>query len=637
MKLKRKVITLVIIGITLLTACGYQENSATDDFYESVNGQWIKEHKKEGHTYSGLMEQQENVDGVLEEYLVKLCKKDSLSEIEEKAVLLYEQAEDVEKRNQLGSEPIQELLDKIESATNLNDLVELYKIPQVSYYNSVFSFDVGKDNLDENNQVIVLPQTICGAPGTLTEKQLKKYQKLIEKEATLAGYDSGRAKEIAEHAIYMENAIMQMNSSNLTDFSRYANKGMTSVLNHLPLEEIAKELGYLEERTTLTCSATHLHALQTLYVQENFQLLRDDLLASVIIKSAPYLSQEMADLINTATNEIFSGSGKSKTRGAGYEAVSTAMEDYLAEYYLTTQVGEELQQEATEIAEEIRSVFQTKIENAEWMGEGTKERAINKLTAMKLYIGLPEKVHDYSGVKLKTYEEGGNLLSNYLAFYENHCDFQQEMLKDSKAFYVKPLQVNGLYSCGDNVFIICAPILTMDNCNQVSTREEKLAIFGFVIAHEISHGFDGSGSNYNENGVYQNWWKAEDKTAYRERINQVKHYFDGMELENSLNINGEQIMDETYADLAAMRVCLDLLSQQEGADYKAFFEAYAKAGRQVNNKTYESYLVQTDTHLPAKIRVNEILNQFEEFYKTYPQMRESNSFVAEENRLDVWK
>lgn len=75
MKLKRKVITLVIIGITLLTACGYQENSATDDFYESVNGQWIKEHKKEGHTYSGLMEQQENVDGVLEEYLVKLCKK----------------------------------------------------------------------------------------------------------------------------------------------------------------------------------------------------------------------------------------------------------------------------------------------------------------------------------------------------------------------------------------------------------------------------------------------------------------------------------------------------------------------------------------------------------------------------------
>ena len=637
MKLKRKGLVLGIVCITLLTSCGQHKKTAADDFYESVNGQWIKEHKKEGHTYSGLMEKQENVDGVLEEYLVKLCKKDSLSEIEEKAVLLYEQAEDVEKRNQLGSEPIQELLDKIESATNLNDLVELYKIPQVSYYNSVFSFDVGKDNLDENNQVIVVAKTICGAPGTLTENQLKKYQKLIEKEATLAGYGSGRAKEIAEHAIYMENAIMQMNTSNLTDFSRYANKGMTSVLSNLALEEIAKELGYLEERTTLTCSATHLHALQTLYVQENFELLRDDLIASVIIKSAPYLSKEMAELINAVDDEIFSGYEKSKTRGAGYEVVSVAMEDYLAEYYLTTQVGEELQQEATEIVEEIRSVFQTKIENTEWMGEGTKERAIKKLTAMKLYIGLPEKVHDYSEVQVKTYEEGGNLLSNYLAFYENHCDFQQEMLKDSNTFYVKPLQVNGLYSLGDNVFIICAPILTMDNCTKNSTREEKLATFGFIIAHEISHGFDGKGSNYNENGVYQNWWKAEDRTAYRGRINQVKHYFDGMELENGLILNGEQIMDEAYADLAAMRVCLDLLSRQENTDYEVFFETYAKARRQVSNKTYESYLVQTDTHLPDKIRVNEILNQFEEFYKTYPQMRESNSFVEEASRLDVWK
>lgn len=637
MKLKGKVITSVIICITLLTSCGQQKKATADDFYESINGQWIEEHKKEGYTYSGFMEQQEKVDEILEEHLQKLCEKDSLSDTEEKAVLLYEQAEDMEKRNQLGSEPIQELLGTIESATDIDDLVELYKDTKVSYYNSVFTFEVGKDNLDENNQVIVVAKTICGAPGSLTEKQLKKYQKLIEKECKLAGYDSKRAKEIAEHAIYMENAIMQMNSSNPTDFSRYANKGMTSVLSNLPLEEIAKELGYLEERTTLTCSATHLRALQTLYVQENFELLRDDLIASVIIKSAPYLSEEMADLINAVDDEIFSGSEKSKTTGVGYKVVSVAMEDYLAEYYLTTQVGEELQQEATEIAEEIRSVYETKIENAEWMSDGTKEKAIKKLTAMKLYIGLPEKVHDYSEVKLKTYEEGGNLLSNYLAFYENHCEFQQEMLKDSKAFYVEPLQVNGLYSCGDNVFIVCAPILTMDNCTENSTREEKIATFGFIIAHEISHGFDGNGSNYNENGVYQNWWKAEDKTAYRERINQVKHYFDGMKLENGLTLKGEQIMDEAYADLAAMRVCLDLLSQQESADYKAFFETYAKVWRQVNNKTYDSYLVQTDFHLPTKIRVNEMLNQFEEFYKTYPQMRESDSFVAEENRLDVWK
>lgn len=637
MKLRGKVIVSAVICMALLTACGQQEKVNADDFYQSVNGQWIEEHEKNAYTYSGFIEQQEKVEGILDEYLKELCEKDSLSEVEKKAVILYEQAQNEDKRNQLGSAPIQDLLTEIESAVTLGDLVELYKDTKISYYNTIFVFETGKDNLDENNQVKVMAKTICGAAGSLTKEQLGKYQNLIEKEAKLAGYDSGRAKEIAEHAVYMENEIMSMNSSNLSDFSRYANKGMTSVLSNLPLEEIAKDLGYLEERSTLTCSATHLRALQMLYVQENFEMIRDDLIASVIIKSAPYLSREMADLVNNAVSEIFGGTTQSNTVSDGYKVVSSAMEDYLAEYYLTTIVGEELQQETAEITEEIRSAFEIKIKNADWMSDGTKKRAINKLNAIKFYIGLPDTVHDYSDVTLKTYGEGGNLLSNYLAFYENHCRFQQEMLKDPEAFYVEPLEVNGFYSSGDNSFIILAPVLTMDGCNKDSTKEEKMAVFGITIAHEISHSFDGTGSDYNEDGIYQNWWKAEDKAAYRERINQVKHYFDGMELENGLTLNGEQIMNETYADLAAMRICLDLLSQQQATDYETFFETYARIWRQVNSKEFENYLVENDTHLPAKIRVNEILNQFEEFYETYPQMRESEAFVAEEDRLEVWK
>ena len=636
MKLRGKAIVSAAICMVLLTACGQQEKMNTEDFYQSVNGQWIEEHENNTYTYSGFIEQHGKVEGILDEYLKELCEKDSLSEIEKKAVLLYEQAQNEDKRKRLASSPIQDLLTEIESAADLEDLVELYKDTKISYYNTIFVFEIGKDNLDENNQVKVLPKTICGAAGSLTEEQLRKYQNLIEKEAKLVGYDSGRAKEIAEHAVYMENEIMSMNSSNLSDFSRYANKGMTSVLSNLPLEEIAKDLGYLEERSTLTCSATHLRALQMLYVEENFEMIRDDLIASVIIKSAPYLSPDMANPVNNAISEIFGGSSQSDAVSDGYKVVSSAMGDYLAEYYLTTIVGEELQQETAEIAEEIRSAFEIKIKNADWMSDGTKEKAIDKLNAIKFYIGLPESVHDYSNVTLKTYGEGGNLLSNYLAFYENHCRFQQEMLKASEAFYAEPLQVNAFYSRGDNSFIIFAPALTMDGCNKDSAKEEKMATVGVIIAHEISHSFDSTGSNYNEDGIYQNWWKAEDKTAYRERINQVKHYFDGMELENGLTLNGEQIMNETYADLAAMRICLDLLSQQQVVDYETFFETYARIWRQVNSKEYERYLVENDTHLPAKIRVNEILNQFEEFYEAFPQMREGAAFVAEENRLEVW-
>ncbi len=196
MKLRGKVVATVIICMVAMTACGQSQRIMEEDFYQSVNGQWLKEHEKESYTYSGTIEQKENVDRILEEYLKGLCEKDSLSELEEKAVLLYEQAEDWEKRNQLGSEPIQDLLAMTESATNLDDLVELYKNKEISYYNNIFTFEVGKDNLDESNQVKVLPTTICGATGSLTETQLQKYKELIKKEAELAGYDNERAEEM---------------------------------------------------------------------------------------------------------------------------------------------------------------------------------------------------------------------------------------------------------------------------------------------------------------------------------------------------------------------------------------------------------------------------------------------------------
>lgn len=641
--MKIRSLVAVLTCVAILGGC-QQKKEVIDNYYEKVNEQWLEENKDyAGVSYGAYEEQANKVEQLLDAYLQELSEKqdsnpESLSEIERKAVILYEQTLDIKKRNELGAQPIQGILQKVEQVSDLEGLTALYKDDRMSCFNTLFRLRVEKNMADGTYQVYVDPMTICGQYGMLSEAQFTGYKSLITQEAMLAGYDEQRATEIAEHALTIERKVLAMNCNNLQDYSKYANKGMEAILNRLPLEEIAKERGYLEERSVLICSQTHLKLLQELFVEENKDILKDYYLAAIIVKSAPYLGEDMSTCYWTAFNTLM-GSSENENIYEGYQVVKAIMEDFLAEYYMEEYVGEEMEQEVRDMAEAIRGELKEKIETADWMSEQTKTYAVKKLEAMQLFVGVSEKLHDYSTLEVTTYEEGGNLIENFINAYINNCSFQKEFIKEesANAYYFNPLEVNATYAQPYNAFAINAAIITMDGCNKESQYEEKLATLGFFIAHEISHGFDGAGSNFTAEGIYKNWWTAEDKAAYRERINQVKHYFDGMEVEDGLMLVGENIMDEAYADLSAMSVCMDLLEEKEKCDYKLFFESYAKLYRSVQTDEYLAYLIENDTHLPNEIRVNRVLNQMDEFYETYEVPEDGSLYVKEEDRLQVWE
>lgn len=650
------VLATAFLSLQLLTGCQNQnqeqskevnqdEKQVVTDFYDMVNHQWLEENKDySGFQYGAIQEQQNQVEEALDNYLKELSnqnssQEESLTEIEEKAAILYEQATDMEKRNELGIKPIEKMLAEVEQVTDLNDLIALYKEPEMGFYNTLFTFQVEKNISDGSYQVNVSPETIYGQYGMLTDEQFAGYELLVKQFMMMAGYEESRAAVIAEHTVAMERSILELNYTQLNSFSRYGEKELSYLLSHLSIMEIAKEQGYLENRSTLTGATEHLNLMQELFVEDNVEVLKDYLLASVVIKSAPYLNEEMSEFYETAINTMMGANEKEEDSYAGCQIVSMAMEDFLAEYYMKEYVGEEMEQEVKSLTEEIRGELKEKIVKADWMCEQTKEYAVKKLDAMKLIVGLPEKMHDYSKLTIKSYEEGGNLMENILNAYILDCDFQKEFLKEEcqDVFYFHALEVNAYYASPYNVFSINAAIITYDGCNKDSEYEEKLGILGFIIAHEISHGFDGTGSEFNAEGIYQNWWTTEDKMAYRERINEVKHYFDGMEVVEQVTLVGEQCMDEAYADLSAMSVCMDLLGKRAGSDYTLFFETYGKSKRIVTTDEYFAYMVSSDTHLPNKLRVNQIVNQMDEFYEVYQIPEENEMYVPVEERLRVWE
>lgn len=647
--MKKKKFALAVLTAAVMClgiGCGTKtgETGVVNDFYEQVNFQWLIETKLTGGNfyYDTTKEQQDKVQQELDTYLQELVTKaeegQKLTGEEYKAVLLYQQAEDWEKRNKLSTEPIQEWLQRIEQAESKEDFIAILKDKKFAYYNTLFTFAVRKDGSTGNYETYVMPESISGQMGMFTDAQFTQYQKLLEKEISMAGYTRSDAEIMAEHTIAVEKGLLELSSSNRMDYGKYANKGMTSVLNNLPLEEIAREQGYLENRIVLICSASHLKFLQELFTEENIPVIKDYLLTSVIVKSAPYLDEDMAQQYEEARNAIVGVDGGDCKKYAGYQVVSQFMEDFLAEYYMQEYVGADMAQEITEMSEEIRTAFGENIANAQWMSDDTREYAIKKLNAMELFVGLPEKLHDYQKVAVTSTEDGGNLLENMLEFYVSEKNFQKEFLQDQNegSCYFHPLEVNAAYYPEYNAFAIHAAIIGFAQCSEDSSYEAKLASMGMVIAHEISHGFDGIGSEYTAKGVYQNWWKPEDKTAYRERLNKVKHYFDGMQVEK-YTLVGENVMNEAYADLSAMSVCMSLLSQRSDSNYQEFFETYAKTYRSVMNPDWLEYLVNNDTHLPERIRVNHIVNQMDEFYETYQIDEQSAMYVPPEERLQVWE
>ena len=624
-----------------------QEKQTVTDFYSMVNSKWIEENKAySGFSYGATQEQQNKVIKEVDHYLAELSKKyastpNDLTELEEKAVILYKQATDFNKRNEIGIKPIEPLLLQVEEANGLEDLIALYKDEKISFYNNLFSFEIVKNGMDGSYQVGVCPKTISGQYGTLTEEQMQGYAFFIKQMVMLAGYEEGRATEIAEHAVMVERGVLESNlyQSYQEKALKHGEKEITYLLSNLPLLKVAKDLGYLENRITLTVSKEQLKWLQEWFVEENADVLKDYLLATVVVKSAPYLNEDLSNSYQTAINTMMGVSGAQKDPYEGCKMVVMAMEDFLAESYMKNQVGEEMEQEIKNMSEEIKEEFKQNISEADWMSEQTKEYAVKKLESMKLVVGLPEITHNYENLTITSYEEGGNFLDNILNAQMLEREFQKQFLQDGfeQMYYFHPLEVNATYARGYNTFAIHSAILTFDGCNKDSKYEEKLAILGFVIAHEISHGFDGAGSEFNAEGIYQDWWTIEDKMAYRERINDVKHYFDGMEVMDQVTLKGEQCMDEAYADLSSISVCMDLLEKREGSDYALFFETYAKSLRSVATDEYLAYLVSVDTHLPNEIRVNQIVNQMDEFYEVYEVPEDGECFVPEEERLEVWE
>lgn len=323
-----------------------------------------------------------------------------------------------------------------------------------------------------------------------------------------------------------------------------------------------------------------------------------------------------------------------------FEKINDIMAPYIEEIYCKRFYSDATTQKIKAMIDDIIAVYEENISRCSWMTSTTKEKAIKKLNNISCKVGHPDKFDDIldSVTILNCESEQAaylNDLSINRAYHKENCEIIKKPVDKTK-WGVRAYEVNASYLGSENSIYIPAGILSSPMYSNTQDMETIMGQIGYVIAHEISHAFDISGSQYDEKGNIANWWTQTDKAAFNKLCNNIADYYDGYEAFNGIATRGRITVGENSADICAMNCMLTILSKYENVDYDKFFRASAMSLVTDDDRAYEEYMNAIDVHARGNARINPVVSNFEEFYETYGVSTDDGMYVAPENRIKYW-
>ena len=630
-----------------------------DDFYTAVNKDWLASAKIPAG-YVQTAPPIDRVQEVKEQMKALMTDQTQTSHEAELVQTLYSQYMDMETRNELGMEPLRQCIDEIQALETIDE-VRRYIGAFEQYWVNMSAVAKIPDAKDSSIYLVYVAPSAFSLDDadeyrsmtSVGERKKSADENMIIELLVHAGMTQEEAKEINDRFFALETKIaeasMGISAQQEPDYLERIYNPMTveeimEISPNYPLINMLQT--YLDagvERFNIM-EPEWLKRMNELFVEENVEDIKACLIRNTAMEMSLFLDQTSMELSNERYNAIYGLETELIIEKWAYD--NCASENSLlgmaaGKMYVDAYVSEKTKTEVTDIAQEVIAVYKRRLENNEWLTEETRKNAIEKLDNIELQIAYPDdwSLYDFSGLEFKSTEEGGSLIENYKAMYSYSVkmDAGQAILPvDREQWIIPPQTVNAFYYMSGNSITILAGYLGGELYDPEAPIEKKLATIGCTIGHEISHGFDNNGSNYDKDGNQVNWWTQEDKASFEERVSEVSAYFSQFETLPDLYVNGELVRGEAVADLGGMSCMLEIANGIEDFDYEMFFETYAKDWRQLCTKEYLEDKVLTDGHPLSYLRVNAIVQQFEEFYDTYGIKEGDGMYLAPEKRLAVW-
>lgn len=638
-----------------------------DDFYRYATGGWQKLHPLPAaySRYGSFDMLQENVNKQVNSILTSLIKKKfKEGTTERKLSDFYKLAMDQDRRNKEGLAPVKPLLDEMEAAKTLDQLHDLQlKYAKIGYgvpFGSYFGAD------DKN----VTRNILCLSQGGLTLGQKDYY--LNNDKATsdirdayknhlvrmfkLYGFSDAQASAKAADVFRAETelAIASKSNTELRDpqanYNKMSLKEFEESYPNIPLCQMAEaegvKLDYIQEMNVgQPAFFTALNSLMALQTPDELRALME---WDVIQSSASYLTDE----IRQANFDFFGKtmSGRKEEYPLWKRAtnqVESAMGEALGKMYCERYFPASSKKMMEELVHNLQISLGERIDAQTWMSDSTKKNAHEKLDKFYVKIGYPNKWTDYSKL---TIDPSKSYYDNVLATREFAVD---KMIADKAGkpvdrdeWFMTPQTVNAYYNPTTNEICFPAGILQRPFFDPKADAAFNYGAIGVVIGHEMTHGFDDQGRQYDASGNLHDWWTAADAKGFEKRAKLYSDFFDGIEVLPGLHANGKFTLGENLADHGGLQVAFNAFKHATAnkplktidglTPDQRFFIAYAGVwGQNITDQEIRNR-VKRDPHSLGEWRVNGALPHIDAWYKAFNVKKGDKMYLPENQRLELW-
>lgn len=672
-KFKLFFITLLIL-FTGVTAFSQEiiNKSAMDlsvnpgnDFFRYVNGTWLNNTEIPAHMsrFGSFDELRENNSKQLYDLLTELSGSGNFEKGTNKQKIgdFFISGMDEEKINSLGYTPLKSDLDIIQKITDKNELMLL--IAHFHKQKMFLFFRIAPEPDAKDVSYVIAGINQAGLGLADKDYYLKdnermnsiraEYKKYIINVFKLLGYNEETAVKKMESVFEFEKSLAEKSFNKLerTDPQKNYNKMSLS-----SVKEICPELNWdsyfdgigLKTPGDINVSQKpYFESLGKIISNTDLDVIKSYMELALIRNNASALSSDFVNNNFEFYTKFLTGVTEMKPRWKRVlDFINIYLGEALGELYVGKYFPPEYKQRITELVSNLQGAMKERIMNLEWMSDATKKEAVKKLEKIIVKVGYPDKWKDYSELEISRDSYYNNLTNARI------LDFKDDMKEigkpyDKMKWGLSPQIVNAFYNPPSNEICFPAGILQPPFFFGNGDDAVNYGAIGVVIGHEMSHGFDNTGRQYDGDGNLKDWWKEEDAENFKKRTQVLVDRFNNIYLLGDNHVDGELTLGENIADLGGVMISYSALRKAwdknppsgvvEGfTPQQRFFLSYGQIWRSKMREKELLRRLKDDEHSPAEARVNGIVYNVQEFYDAFGIGESASKFIPKDKRVSIW-
>ena len=635
-----------------------------DDFYQYAGGGWLKANpmKPEYSSYGVFNDLAETNRKQIRELFENLSKeKHAFGSVGQKVADLYNMAMDSVRLNKEGAAPLQKDLDKVKAFSKKADFTAFIADQHLYKGNPFFGIGVDTDLKNSDLNVMWLSAGTSGLPDrdyylntdADSKKKQEAYRAYLSKIFQLSGYKKKEAEKAAKviYNIEYQFAEAKMSRAEARDYNKLYNIYTIDMLQkNYPAIQWAKYfklMGVKDVKQVILTEPKVMAVAQKLMSTLSEQDIKYYVAGLIIKSSTSVLSDDFVNANFDFYGRLLNGQKEQKARwkrALGFP--NSLLGEAVGELYVSKYFAGESKAKMLKLIDNLRKALATRIANLAWMNDTTKINALVKLNSFTVKVGYPDKWRDYSKL---TIDPAKSLYDNvaaatYVETLRNLEKFGKPV--DKSEWGMTPQTVNAYYNPTTNEICFPAAILQAPFFDVNADDATNYGAIGVVIGHEMTHGFDDQGRNFNADGNMVDWWTAGDSKRFTAAAEKLAAQFDQITVVGDLKANGHLTLGENIADQGGLRISYDAFKTtqqfQEGKDIDGFTPVqrfYLSYGRiWAEHMTEEAIYQQTksDPHSIGRNRVNATLRNIDTWYDAFGVKEGDKMWLAPAERAIVW-